>query len=414
MKKTDLSSLLIEVKKELKTQQKRAIKETHKRTMSQLTIEKILDSGALLKEETDILKEYIKYRGNSIMLNENTVKIVNNELLSEGIISWIKDKGKKAMDFLKSGWENIKKVWQNFKDFIKSVIDQIKAAFNKVWKWIQDKVKSLLSWLKDIGKGASKVAAKLPKETKEKIPGEVGNLKACVSHIKTYFSSLINGEKWEKKVEAGDLNVKDSVKEDLFKDKDLIILLKEIDINEGEGGLHPTDILKKFPKTKYIVEHIINGLLFIFNLPVKIVQFIIKKVTDNALKGIGLVSSKTGGPGPFAFAAMGTMLSESAEIIGHSWGAVEDLIEKLLDVSASLVGSFTSWMGPGIGDSFKIICHCVMTFGFYYAIATLVMNVGKVLIDAAKTPLKGAENLSQVRESFTPEFLRMKHLAGLK
>ena len=34
--------------------------------------------------------------------------------------------------------------------------------------------------------------------------------------------ALINGEKWEKKVEAGDLNVKDSVKEDLFKDKDLI------------------------------------------------------------------------------------------------------------------------------------------------------------------------------------------------
>lgn len=406
MTDTKLTSILSEVKRELKSHQKKAIKETQRQTMSQLTLEKILDSGALLTEEASILREFIEYRGNSVVLNENTIKMVDKEFLNEGVIDWIKKKGKAALDFLKSGWASVKKVWNNFKDFVAGIIQKIKETFNKIWEWVKSKASSVVDWVKGIGKALPKVMNKLPDETKKAVPGDIQNLKACVVHFKTYVTKIISGDEWEGKVASGDLKVKDSANENLFEDKNIILTLKEDVISEG-GGFHPEDLLKKYPILHKIVHYTIEGLLWIFNAPVKLVQTIIKKGSKSIFQSLGWLSSKTGGPGPFVFAAIATILAEAGEILGHNWGAVHHGIEVAKNWTVSLINSSLSWMGP-VGSVFAIICDVVMTFGYYYAIATIVLSVGKLIVDSAvNTAVSATKTLQE-------EFDRMQRLAGIK
>lgn len=420
MTDTKLTSILAEVKRELKSHQKKAIKETQRQTMSQLTLEKILNSGALLAEETSILREFIEYRGNSVVLNENTIKMVDKEFLNEGVIDWIKKKGKAALDFLKSGWASVKKVWNNFKDFVAGIIQKVKETFNKIWEWVKSKASSAIDWIKGIGKALPKVAEKLPDEIKKAIPGDIQNLKACVVHFKTYVTKMISGDEWEGKVASGDLKVKDSANENLFEDRNIILTLKEDVISEG--GFHPVDLLKKYPILHKIVKYVIEGLLWIFNFPVKLVQTVIKMGSENIFKRLGWLSSKTGGPGPFVFAAIATILAESAEILGHNLGAVHHFLEVAKNWTVSLISSSLSWMGP-VGSAFGIICDVVMTFGYYYAIATVVLNYGKLIVDGViDTPVakavRGAidttKDLAKQTTTVQEEFDRMQRLAGIK
>lgn len=428
MKQAKLESVLSEVLGDFKKATKKATKGTEKIAMSQLTLERILDSGALSHEETSILREFINYRGHSIVLNENTVRMVDKELLEEGFMDWVKEKGQAVVNVFKKGWAAVKNIWKNFKEFVGKVIAKIKEQFQKIWAWIQEKASAVIGWVKNIPKALAKIGPKLSDEVKTGIGTDLQNLKACTVHLKSYVMNMVSGKSWASKVQSGD--APDNVmKEDIFRDKEVILALKEgIILEAGDGTVHPEDLIAKGGEAiggekgksvgkvlAKIAKYIIDIMMWIFNLPIKLIQTIIKKGPEYIFRGASQASKVTGGPGPFVFAALTTIIAESAEVLGHDIHAAHDLINQGLSWTSDLISSaLTPIMGPA-ATGFAAVAHVVMTFGYYYAIATIVLNVGKLIIQGVQASAKAttgfAKDKAMVKEN--KEFLRMQKLAGL-
>lgn len=388
-----LSAILEDIQRDLKTAQKRAIKNTESKVLSQLQLERIFKSGILSELEVKVLREYIEHRGSTFLINENTIKMVDSEFLKEGVIDWLKQKGQQAADALKSGWNTVKGLWSNFKDFVAGLVQQIKSAFQKAYDFAKKKLMQLAGWIKDLPSKGADVLNKLDDNTKKALASEFKNLGSCTSHLNQVVQKFINGDQWEGNV----LNGKGSVSENIFEDIKVLSALKSL--KEG-GAVHPEDVLKKYPVLHKVVKYAIEILKWTFNLPFKLVQTVIEKVTKGILEGVGFLSSKTGGPGPFIFAALGTLLAEGAEIVGHNMETVHHGVEGLLEATTSLIKASFAWAGP-VAEIFATTVHVVMTFTYYYAIAVLVLNIGKHFIGLIKNSKAKVATVNEIKISFS-------------
>ena len=388
-----LSAILEDIQRDLKTAQKRAIKNTESKVLSQLQLERIFKSGILSELEVKVLREYIEYRGSTFLINENTIKMVDSDFLKEGVIDWLKQKGQQAADALKSGWNTVKGLWSNFKDFVAGLVQQIKSAFQKAYDLAKKKLMQIAGWIKDLPSKGAEILNKLDDSTKKALASEFKNLSSCTSHINQVIQKFINGDQWEGNV----LNGKGNVSENIFEDIKVLSALRSL--KEG-GAIHPEDILKKYPVLHKVVKYAIEILKWTFNLPYKIVQTVIEKVTKGVLEGVGFLSSKTGGPGPFIFAALGTLLAEGAEIIGHNTGPIHHGVEALLEATTALVKTSFAWAGP-VAEIFASTVHVVGTFTYYYAIAVLVLNIGKQFIELIKKPKGNSAPVNEIKISFS-------------
>lgn len=379
------------INKALREVEKAAVKHIERHSLKLLTVEGMLQSGAFSKEETDALRAFIAHRGNDIVLNEQTIKKVDQELLDEGLLDFIKDAPKKAAAALKSGWEGMKNAWGQFKDFAAGVAAKMKELFLKAFEWVKGKAQAAGAFIKDLPKGVAKLvsAGKITEEQKSKVPGEFKQLKESTDFIGAKVKGWISGEGWQDKVVSGDLK---DVKENLITDKEIITILKEEKLPITEGGLHPEDAVKKYPALHKALKIIINGAMWIFNFPVKLVQTVIKMATKNVLKAVTWLSGKMGGPGPFEMAVLGTLLAEAAEVIeGAFHHPIGHAAEALSAGIGKLVGVSFAW-APGVSQALEIITSVVIKFGFFYAIATIVINVGKMIIDqVGKAAVKAAD-----------------------
>lgn len=388
-----LSAILEDIQRDLKTAQKRAIKNTESKVLSQLKLERIFNSGVLSELEVKVLREYIEYRGSTLLINENTIKMVDSEFLKEGVIDWLKQKGQQATDALKSGWNTVKGIWSNFKDFVAGLVQQIKSAFKKAYDFAKKKLMQLAGWIKDLPSKGADVLNKLDDNAKKALASEFKNLSSCTSHLNQVVQKFINGDQWEGNV----LNGKGSVSENIFEDIKVLSAIKSL--KEG-GAIHPEDMLKKYPILHKVVKYTIEILKWTFNLPFKLVQTVIEKVTKGILEGVGFLSSKTGGPGPFIFAALGTLLAEGAEILGHNMETVHHGVEGLLEATTSLIKASFAWAGP-VADIFATTVHVIMTFTYYYAIAVLVLNIGKHFIQLIKNSKAKVAPTNEIKISFS-------------
>ena len=384
---------LTHILNEIKSQQRKAIIATRRRTLSILTLEAIIESGALPINQTTALKEFFNYYNRHALplLNENTIRRIDSQMISEGFLDWIKDKGAAVANALKAGWDSVKKIWGNFKDFITSLIKKIKETFKAAVDLIKTKIESAINWIADLGKAVATLIKTQVNDTEKQknLAAEIKDLTACISHIATWKNEkIIDGGDWSQKLldgsaisAAGDV---DDIKTEnsIFKDKALITLFKEGD------EAKPEDMLKKFPTLYKIVEYLIEGLKWFFDPVGTALKTVIKLGVKSVFKATSLVSKALKGPGIYEFAVLTYLITEGGKSLGKKIEYIHDAIEATTDAIVTLSIDAWSWMtGPGkpIIDIFKSILNGIIMFLGYYSTAKLILNIIKPVIDQANT-----------------------------
>ena len=75
-------------------------------------------------------------------------------------------------------------------------------------------------------------------------------------------------------------------------------------------------------------------------------------------------------------------------------------VEGLLEATTTLIKASFAWAGP-VADIFATTVHVIMTFTYYYAIAVLVLNIGKHFIQLIKNPKAKVAPTNEIKISFS-------------
>jgi len=214
MKSTNSLSLT-SILNEIKRDQKRALKTVKRQVYASLSISEIINSGALGKKETYALKMFFKYHNNNTipLLNENTIKRIdarvytlNENQLNEGWVDWIKSVGNKAIEWIQSGWEGVKKVWKNFTDVVTQIVDVVKEGLQKLADAVFDKVKSIGSAIQAaFDKQSDESKKHLEQHEPSDIKREWATVKDSVTHLSSYMKKLVSGAMWADQVISGNV-----------------------------------------------------------------------------------------------------------------------------------------------------------------------------------------------------------------
>ena len=396
-----LTSILNEVKRE----QKRALKAVKQQVYASLTISEIINSGALGKNESYALKMFFKYHNNNNipLLNENTIKRIdariytlNENRLNEGFVDWIKSVGKKAIKWLESGWEGVKKVWKNFKDVVTQIVDTVKEGFRKISDAAIKKVKSIGSAIQSaFDKQSEKAEKHLEQHEPADIKREWTKVKDSVVHLSSLVNKLHSGGEWAARIISGNVTPAGDtspVEENFKFDKSIFKGL--LNLNEG---FHLEDLLnkEKYPTAHKVVQWVLKAISWVFN-PINtalkyLAKFIVGGWTKDGKSGIlywlNLTAEKLGGPAAIAYPILGFLCMEATEVClsgfnlashGKMLGALEvgvDAIDKLginiWDTLHHLVA-----LVPGLGTVVMVAeWICIL-----YAIGNFILNVVPKLI----------------------------------
>lgn len=392
---------ILKESKRYKSITKKTLRETKNKTLQLFVIEDILQSGALSINEVKALREFFAYRKSKVMpvLNENTLRLIDNEMLKEGFIDWIKEKGKSFTNFLKSGWDKIKKAWGNFKDFVSGIISQLKKGMADAWKQTVQRFKDSFEWANDvvkkieeiISKNASelygKIAGKVskianiePKEVHTQLPKEIETFGKASKHIFSVTkSNFVELETFEKDALEGNLKGNVDLEQEhvrFLKDKKLVETLINKTRRLYESAIaHPEDLLKKYPLLKKIVTVILKIFKYTFGIFSTIIKKAAQFLAENVLSIVNGVCQMTNGPvDPNNYAAMAAIIGELAEAAGHKIHLLHEKIEMAIDFISNIV----KLACPPIAPNVEIITqafHIAANFFFVYAIATVVLNV---------------------------------------
>lgn len=389
-----LSDILKEVKTTQKATIKNSIQETSSKSMQLFVIEDVLNSGAFNKIESIALREFFEFRKSVPMLNENTVQMINKEMLKEGFFDWIKDKASQFKDALSGGWDKLKAAWSNFKDFIAGLVSQIKEAMIKIFKDVVAKIKASFNWTKDIAKKAgevvaknqekamqsilakaSKKAGKTPEEMHNLLPKEFDTLTQQAQYIvefvtnnivsvKDFAAKAIKGEK-----PPGD--VEESI--GLFKDKRLVETL--IQINENEID-HPESLLKKYPRLQRLVTWIVKIWQWTFGIFGSIAKWVFKKIGENILGAINGLSKALKGPAiDPTYIALAALVAEIAEYVGaHNIHKGEKMVIEGIQYIAGIFKISVPVLTPFI-TALETIFYVTTIFFYVYAAVTIFINL---------------------------------------
>jgi hypothetical protein len=391
MKDISLTQLVRDVKRT----QKKTLVNVQKKALSLLTVERILKSNFLTYEENLAVAKFLHHRGKSFKLNENTIALVQKEMLQEDFWSSISTGTKNA---LSSGWDSIKKVWSNFKVFVQSFIDQMKAGFDKLLKWMLDRISKSLAWIDKVSTTISTQPVKAKEVLKkvgetlhaEKAEDLHANLRSDTSHFLeagSYLynfinSKIINGELWSKSVlNAQENSASDeSTINEVFTDKEVLSSLYSL----NESGLaHPEDLLVKHPSLNKVVKICLLSMKYSFGIFTTLVGYIVKEASKKFFTIISYMSKKTGGPGVYEFAILSLFCSELFEIAGHHIQEIHHGLDAILNAA---IGSIKAFFPLAVGhiEIAEVIIRLVATFFYFYAVAVSIVNV---LVPAIKGAL---------------------------
>jgi hypothetical protein len=388
MKDINLKKLVTEVKKA----QKKTLNATYKKVMSHLTLEQILKSNFLSEAENTAIRNFFIYRGRGIVLNERTISSVQKEIMNEDFWSSISTATKNA---LSSGWDSIKKIWGNFKVFVQAFIDQIKKGFDKMLKWILDKVAKSLDWLNKLSttistqpekakealkKTASKLHAEKAEDLHASLKSDTQHFTEAGSHLYSYITdNIIGGKLWGDSVLKGESGNKAELNE-VFTDTAVIASLYSL----NESGLtHPEDLLVKHPMLNKVVKVCLTALKYSFGILNTIILQIVKMASKKFFTIISFMSKKTGGPGIYEFAVLSVFCAELFEIAGHHINEIHSGLESILN---SIIGMVKAFFPMAIGhiEIAEALIHIIATFFYFYAVGVSIVNV---LIPSLKSAL---------------------------
>jgi hypothetical protein len=382
--------------KALKTVIKKSVNETKSRSIRLFVVEDVLQSGALSISEANALREFFNFRKSMTIpvLNENTIRLIDGEMLKEGFFDWIKDKASKFKNALSSGWDKLKGAWNNFKDFVAGLVTQIKEGLRKAFDTVVEKLKSAMDWGSDVAnkvnelinknqadlyaKIAAKVAKKAkitPEEVHETLPVEVNTFQEASKHLfkktkevvvdaTTFTTAALEGDtKGEVKLEG--IN-------GFLKNKKLV----EVLIKLNESALkHPEDLLEKYPLLHKVVKVVVNIFKWTFGIFSALVKQAGQLITQGFLAIVNFLSNITDGPvSPSKYALMSALVGELAEIAGHKIHMIHEYIEMSIDFIAKIVVAACPAIAPYVAIAREGF-HIAGTFFFVYAIATVILNV---------------------------------------
>jgi hypothetical protein len=355
--------------KEIKSEQKRALRTVTKQAHRSFAISEIINSGALHVNESYALNAFFKYynNGNVPVLNENTIKLIDKRVLSlnenslnEGWNDWISKVGKKAVEWLQSGWSSVKQVWKNFTDVVKQIVDTVKEGLKRLAAATWEKVNSIASALKkSFDKNTEKAKEHLDKHDPADIAKEFTTIGKSVKHIAKRTKALVSGEKWAAQVESGDVKPAGSVEESFNNSKiKFNKALVESLLNLTEG-FHVEDLInkEKYPTIAKVAKWVMNAISWVFN-PINsalkyLAKFLVSGWRDDGKSGIlywiNLAAEKLSGPAAIGYPILGFLCMEATEIA----------LSKLeLDTHSEMLGS----LQIGIDDIDKLEINIWKTF----------------------------------------------------
>jgi hypothetical protein len=398
-----LSNILKEIKIEQKSLLKKSIRETTTKSMQLFVIEDILSSRAFNSKETNALREFFMYRKSTPMLNENTVKMINQEMLKEGFLDWLKEKGSQFKTALTGGWDKLKAAWANFKDFVVSIVNQLKEAMVQLFNLAAAKMSSAFAWagsvatevnaiiaansttaFETIASKVAKITKKSVEEIHTSIPKELSVFKEQKDHIVNFVKDkIVTLKDFSEKAVKGEVNGTPDIEESigLFKDKRLVEAL--IQINESELE-HPEDLLKKWPKLSKVVKVIIGIFKWTFGIFGTLIKKAGEWISKNIFKVINDTSRFIGGPVEVTgYAACAALMGEFAEIAGHNIHKIHEVVSGLITFISNKIGLLVPVMLPYI----KLLEAAFQVIGLFFFIHAIVTTIMNTIIPAFKALL---------------------------
>lgn len=407
---------LTSILKEIKREQKRALKSVTSYAYSSLSLSEIINSGALQQNETYALNEFFKYynNGNIPLLNENNIKRISDHIytlneysLNEGWNDWIKSVGSKATEWLSSGWESVKKIWKNFTDLIKKIVAVVSEGFKKLVAEVMKKVNSIKSALQQaFDKQAEKSKEHLAKHSPADITTEWNVITESVEYIANFVSKQFNSESsiWADQVIKGQVTPvgNTSVEENFKFDKSIISSL--LNLNES---FHIEDLLnkEKYPKAHKVVKWVLNAISWTFNPINTALKYLAKYIVggwkedgkSGILYWINLTAEALKGPKAIAYPILGFVCMEATEIClsglnlsthGKMLGALNVGIEAIDKLGINIWSTFHHLIElvPGLSTVVQIVeWICIL-----YALGNFILNVFPKLIKTINPDLATA------------------------
>lgn len=280
---------------------------------------------------------------------------------------WVKKKGQAAIDKIKSGAKEAKdkavkvtaKVLSSFGSFAKTIIQGILSFLKKAWEWCREKVNKKYDAVKN---KTIEEAAKRLKKKEETLSTETKNLGSmCTSGIKFVTGGAAKDMGADIKAVGGEVKesllIEHSVNYaivECIKDygQNFIDEIQQFDESLLEGGKE--DAIK-IPGISWLAKKLGNAPFF--KQLHKIGEYAAKysnKQLDNASY---IVNKIAGGPGPFKFVVIGTIVGIAVGIIAEHkiHHGIEHILEDLAEkgLTATIAMAIPA-LGIIVGLAFKI------------------------------------------------------------
>lgn len=280
---------------------------------------------------------------------------------------WVKKKGQAAVDKIKSGGKAVKdkavkvtaKVLSSFGSFAKTIIGGITSFLKKAWEWCREKVNKKYDSVKE---KTIEEAAKRLKKKEETLSTETKNLgEVCVAGIKFVSGGAAKDMGKDIKSAGGEVKesflIEHSVNYAIVEcindyGQDFIDEINRFDNSLLEGGKEDSI---KIPGLSWLAKKLGDAPFF---KQIHKIGDLATKFSNKALdKASYLVNKFAGGPGPFKFVVMGTIVGITIGYIAehkihHGIDHIlEDLAEKGLTATIALA---IPAIGVIVGLAFKL------------------------------------------------------------
>jgi hypothetical protein len=412
----------IKLKSLLSTTAKRVVKESYQKAVGGLKLEHFINSPALSIDERYVFESYLEYRSfkrlnEAVLLNEQTAILLERDLLSEGFFSWLSNKASQAYTWVKAkvenGWAAIKNMWENFKSFVKQVCESIKKMFIWLWDYIKELGAKAYNTVKSAFNASSDKIKEIINSDKDSFTKEIVWCDSAAVHIKNKFKTNFASEKapWYTTAMKGEgpdassmdagLSESTNITLETIFNSDISHVLRNANfINESDDGIvHPEAILKKYPKLEALVHWVIKIVSWVFSLKQKVIQFIVKRMSQNMLASFGiLVEDILGGPAAPKFEVLSTIISEIYEVadgLSHVLGEstksskLSNLIKESPDglvlasnvakqIASKAIVAVAKWLMPWIAIIEEIM-HIVHIVCIGYSALTIFATLGSEL-----------------------------------
>lgn len=318
----------------------------HETKLRKIIIETLLETKYFDNDINFLFESAIKY--NSID------ELWSNSLNEDKFKDWLVNKGKKAKESIsdlsdaakKKTAELVASTLQSFDKFINTIVENIKSFLQKSWKQIEKNITE--SYDKNKNEIVSKVGEFLKKHENDRtnIIKEQKNLTAVCKFAVSYASGGVVSKMKDAFNKAGGEEVSEQLKfavgssvcECIREDSTLIDYIMNNEINESTN-------LVKIPGLSTLSQKIAHYPPFSL---LHEVEHKVSSVTNNTFSKASRWTGIVGGPGPFEFVFVGTIIGLiSGYVIKHSAEeGVKSMAEK---IAATTFEASVAVLLPGIG-----------------------------------------------------------------